>query len=172
MRLLIVFLLCCATSFAQDVRQIYGTSSSVGGAVTVDNLRSRVIVGQSIVGEASGGAFGSGSGFGSAVRAADILLIAPENPDLLPEAFDFPQNYPNPFNPSTTLEFSLPRDSQVRLIIFDILGREVSTLVDASLPAGRYVHRFQSPGNLASGLYFAVFTAGDYHKVRKLMLLK
>jgi len=164
--------LICAASFAQEIRQIYGTGGSVVGPASSTEVRSLGVAGEPAAGHISGAGIAHGSGFADFFAATGILLDAPYGPQLLPEEFAFPQNYPNPFNPSTTLEFALPRDSQVRLVIYDVLGRVVTTLVDASLPAGRYVHHFQSPGSLASGLYFAVFDAGDYHQVRKLMLLK
>jgi phosphatidylserine/phosphatidylglycerophosphate/cardiolipin synthase-like enzyme len=81
------------------------------------------------------------------------------------------QNYPNPFNPSTSVRFSLSRASRVVLRVYDVLGREVKTLIDASLAAGNYVARFDGM-SLASGLYVVRLTAGSIVEQRKMLLLR
>lgn len=89
----------------------------------------------------------------------------------VPEEFQLQQNYPNPFNPTTTIEFALPKQSNVTLKLFDILGREVATLVDAELESG--VHKINFDGqDLASGIYFYRIHADGFLKTKKLMLLK
>jgi hypothetical protein len=70
----------------------------------------------------------------------------------IPARFDVPQNYPNPFNPGTTIRYDLPALSEVSLQVFDILGREVATLVDGNQLTGTYGARFDGSG-LASGVY-------------------
>ncbi len=89
----------------------------------------------------------------------------------IPEAYSLAQNYPNPFNPSTTIEFSIPRNENVTLKVYDMLGREVRTLVSDNLAAGSYKTRFDA-GNLASGVYFYVLNAGKFTESRKLMIMK
>jgi glucuronoarabinoxylan endo-1,4-beta-xylanase len=81
------------------------------------------------------------------------------------------QNYPNPFNPSTTIKYELPRTSQVNLSVFDILGREVSLLVNDKRDAGVYEVKFDG-SNLASGVYVYRLMAGGVVQSRKLMILK
>jgi hypothetical protein len=81
------------------------------------------------------------------------------------------QNYPNPFNPSTNISFSIKRDGIVTLKVFDILGREVTTLVDEQLKAGQHSVNFNGRG-LASGIYFYKLTTGEFSSVKKLQLLK
>jgi hypothetical protein len=82
------------------------------------------------------------------------------------------QNYPNPFNPSTTIAFELPAPSDVRLVLYDLLGQEVATLIDGTrYPTGRHLFELQAP-HLAAGTYFYRFTAGEYSMVRKLMILR
>jgi D-alanyl-D-alanine carboxypeptidase len=89
----------------------------------------------------------------------------------LPEAFKLEQNYPNPFNPSTTIKFELPKASMVRLSVYDMLGREVSVLVNERKNAGNHEVRFDASG-LSSGVYFYRIQAGTYVETRKLLLLR
>ena len=86
------------------------------------------------------------------------------------------QNYPNPFNPSTKIRYSIPssgthRDASVRLKIYDILGREIATLVNKRQRPGNYEVTFDGSG-LPSGVYFYRLAAGNYIKTKKLILLK
>jgi len=89
----------------------------------------------------------------------------------VPEVYDLSQNYPNPFNPSTTINFSLPAASNVVLKIYDVLGREVATLLDAQKGAGNYQVNFDA-SKLASGLYIYTINAGDFTSTKKMMLMK
>ncbi|OGU34476.1 MAG: hypothetical protein A2068_02095, partial [Ignavibacteria bacterium GWB2_35_6b] len=89
----------------------------------------------------------------------------------LPTEFALNQNYPNPFNPSTTIEFALPQSSNVKLVVYDILGRTVASLVNCDLNAGYHKINFNA-SNLSSGVYFYSIKAGDFISVKKLMLLK
>jgi polyhydroxybutyrate depolymerase len=88
-----------------------------------------------------------------------------------PREFLLFQNYPNPFNPSTTIKFELPRASQVGLTVCDILGREVSVLLNERKNAGSYEVKFDGQ-NLSSGVYFYRLRAGDVTQTKRLLLLK
>lgn len=88
-----------------------------------------------------------------------------------PGSFQLQQNYPNPFNPSTNIEFSLPRSSFVSLKIYNLLGAEVATLLQAHKPAGGHTVNFDASA-LASGLYYYSLTAGDFRQTRKMLLLR
>ncbi len=81
------------------------------------------------------------------------------------------QNYPNPFNPSTHINFSLPKDSNVKLVIYDVLGREVARLVDGRVQAGEHSINFEA-SHLSSGLYFYRLQTEDNVVVKKMMFLK
>ena len=82
-------------------------------------------------------------------------LIAPKFSNGLSTAsFDMDQNFPNPFNPSTTIQYSAPERSRVRLVVTDMLGRQVATLVDGTVEAGRYLAQFDA-AQLSSGKYIA-----------------
>jgi hypothetical protein len=88
-----------------------------------------------------------------------------------PTAFSLYQNYPNPFNPSTTIRYALSEDAHVTLRLYDILGREVATLVDRFVETG-YHHVNLDATSLASGVYFYRIEAGTFTNVKKLLLLK
>jgi len=89
----------------------------------------------------------------------------------VPLRFLLDQNYPNPFNPSTTIKYELPKSSMVRLSVYDMLGREVSVLVNDRKDAG--VHEVKFDGsNLASGVYFHRVQAGDFISTKKMLALK
>ena len=88
-----------------------------------------------------------------------------------PNSFNLTQNYPNPFNPSTTIHFSLPQRSHVTLKIFDVLGREVATLVDGELNAGEHTMNFNAEW-IPSGVYFAQMKAGNVVQRIKMVLVK
>jgi len=89
----------------------------------------------------------------------------------IPESVFLDQNYPNPFNPSTTIPFGLNNSSKVSLIVYDILGRKVATLIDRTLSAGTYSESF-SASNLASGVYFYRLDTGSTVITKKLTLIK
>jgi hypothetical protein len=85
--------------------------------------------------------------------------------------FALEQNYPNPFNPSTTISFSLPSKSFVTLKVFDIMGREVATLVNEELSAGNYLQKWNAT-KMSSGIYFYRLQAGSFTETKKLVLLR
>ena len=76
----------------------------------------------------------------------------------LPNKFELSQNYPNPFNPTTRIDFSLPEQSKIRIIIYDVTGKEIKTIINEIQPAGYYTINFSSE-NLSSGIYFYRLTA-------------
>lgn len=89
----------------------------------------------------------------------------------LPEDYNLFQNYPNPFNPSTTIRYSLTKPDLVRIKIYDILGREVKTLVNEIKQVGTYEVQFNAAG-LASGIYFYRIESGSFIQTKKMILLK
>ena len=97
--------------------------------------------------------------------------ITPDKTKQIPTSFSLLQNYPNPFNPSTIISWQLPASSYVTLKVYDILGREVATLVNEEKTAGNYKVPFDAK-NLASGIYFYRLKAGNYISVKKMILLK
>ena len=101
------------------------------------------------------------------IPAAGVI----EGDPVLPRAFSLAQNYPNPFNPATTIDFSLPASAHVTLKVFDILGREVATLVDKLEPPGVNSVRFDA-SSLASGVYYYRVMAGSFVAVKQMSLLR
>ncbi len=85
--------------------------------------------------------------------------------------FNLYQNYPNPFNPSTTIEFDIPERTNVKLVVYDILGREVETLIDKELEPGKYKINFTAT-NLPSGVYFYTLRTPKFTKTNKMLLIK
>ena len=81
------------------------------------------------------------------------------------------QNYPNPFNPATTIRFSLPQREHVTLKIFDLLGKEVATLIEEDLDPGEHAVVFDGNG-LSSGVYLYHLQAGSFVERKKLVLLR
>ena len=80
-------------------------------------------------------------------------------------------NYPNPFNPSTTIEFQIPNSEFVSLKIYNLLGELVTTLVSKRLNHGKHTYTFDAR-NLASGVYYYQLVAGEYKKIKKMILVK
>jgi flagellar hook assembly protein FlgD len=89
----------------------------------------------------------------------------------LPNEFSLDRAYPNPFNPVTTLSFAIPVDSDVSLSIYNLQGREVSTLIDKNMDAGYHSVVWNADSH-ASGVYFVKMVAGNYVNTQKLMLVK
>ena len=92
----------------------------------------------------------------------------------LVKEYDLKQNYPNPFNPSTSIEFSLQKNADVNLIVYDMQGREVARLLNnEKLGQGSYKYDFNSNDfNLSSGVYFYKLVTGDFVSTKKMLLIK
>jgi len=88
-----------------------------------------------------------------------------------PVEFALLQNYPNPFNPVAIINYQLAKNSFVTLKVYDILGNEVSVLMNAEQPAGVYKTEFNGK-NLVSGIYIYKLTAGNFTASKKMMILK
>ena len=89
----------------------------------------------------------------------------------VPTVFDLQQNYPNPFNPTTNIQYDIPNDVFVSIKIYDMLGREVSELVNEFKNAGRYIEGFNG-SKLSSGIYYYKIKAGSFEQTRRMVLIK
>ncbi len=102
---------------------------------------------------------------------ASTPVIAEEPAVALPKGYRLSQNYPNPFNPETEIRYSLPREEQVSLRVYNVTGAEVAVLADGRRAAGTYSVRWNA-GDLASGVYFCRLQAGGYSRTVKMVLMK
>jgi hypothetical protein len=116
--------------------------------------------------------YGGGSGRGDVmVSLTSIPLSVHKITMEIPTKYDLTQNYPNPFNPTTKIKFDVARVGDVKIVVYDVMGREVQTLVNESLKPGTYETSFDASA-LNSGVYFYRMVAGDYKETKKLLLLK
>ena len=93
------------------------------------------------------------------------------NIDLTPKEFSLQQNYPNPFNPTTTIEYTIPKDGYVSMKVYDISGREVASLVDKYQNSGSYILMWDA-SRYSSGVYFYRIISGDYSATKRMVLKK
>ncbi|HVO73328.1 MAG TPA: T9SS type A sorting domain-containing protein, partial [Ignavibacteriaceae bacterium] len=100
-----------------------------------------------------------------------ITSVLDEYPDQISESFELFQNYPNPFNPSTIISFSIPSPEFVTLKVYDVLGREIATLINEEKPNGVYKVQFNG-SSLSSGIYLYNLKAGKFLETKKLILMK
>ena len=101
----------------------------------------------------------------------DNPVSVSETASMLPAAFELEQNFPNPFNPTTSIRYSVPQSSHVALAIFDILGREIRTLINEVQSPGHYTVTFDGR-DLASGVYFYRLTSGSFSATKKFVMVK
>jgi hypothetical protein len=95
----------------------------------------------------------------------EIKPVAP------PTSYSLLQNYPNPFNPFTTIEFDIPETQFIRLVIYDILGREIAVLVNGQLQPQKYKIQWNA-ANVSSGVYFYKLTGDNFNDVKKMILIR
>jgi hypothetical protein len=122
--------------------------------------------------------FGGASAYSAARLFSTGTVLSVEAPAAgAPKEFALQQNYPNPFNPSTVISFGVPKTAQVKIVIYDVLGRVVANLVDGIKAPNTYTVTWNA-SNLSTGVYFYRMTArsvdgsGDFTNVKKLLLMK
>ena len=101
----------------------------------------------------------------------DTLTSIIANNSETPDTYSLYQNYPNPFNPSTSIKFDIPKQSFVKIAIYDAIGRQVETLINSTLSPGRYSMDWNA-GKFPSGVYFYRINAGQFTEIKKMMLVK
>jgi uncharacterized protein (TIGR02145 family) len=111
--------------------------------------------------------------YGFSVRCVKDIAVGVDDKDKseLPKEFFLLQNYPNPFNPQTKISFSVPKESYITLKVYDLLGREVATLVQDTKQQGEYSVTWNAD-NVPSGVYFYKLLAGDFVETKKMVLMK
>lgn len=143
-------------------------SGSPGTWFTLDTPDSIEIYSVHFNSPANGWAFGSRG----AIFKYNTSVIGVSGPgNNVPASYRLFQNYPNPFNPRTIIKFEIPKSGEVRIVLFDVQGREVKTLYSAYAVAGGHEIRFDG-SEFATGIYFYRISAGDFTKSMKLVLLK
>jgi hypothetical protein len=103
--------------------------------------------------------------------SGSVTAIADGNKNDLPTAYELKQNYPNPFNPSTNIVFTLAKQEEVKLEVYNVIGQRVAILTNGTMSAGSHAVEFNAV-NLTSGIYFYKIKAGDFISVKKMILLK
>jgi hypothetical protein len=159
--------------FHQNAEAQYKVPFSVigsgGGVLTSSSYRIVGTLGQPTAGITSSPS--NNSYFGFWYLPTTIITDVERMPGNLPTEYRLEQNYPNPFNPATTIQFALPQRSSIVLKVFDMLGREVTTLVDGELDPGEYRVVFDASG-LPSGVYVYRIHAEGFSQSKKLLLLR
>ena len=145
---------------------VFGNGGSI---ISNDDYQMGATVGQSIIGVTSNGSYTNSIGFW--YLSSDYLTSVDPMSNLLPAEYWLGQNYPNPFNPTTTIRFGLPRRSHTTLKLFDLLGRETLTLMDAQLKAGEHEVVLNAQ-DISSGVYIYRIQAENFVQTRRLVLLK
>ncbi|KAB2845854.1 MAG: T9SS type A sorting domain-containing protein, partial [Ignavibacterium sp.] len=125
----------------------------------LDNIRGAVTVANATSGE------------GFIVWSVDNVIVGVDNEGIMLSDFSLFQNYPNPFNPSTTILYEIPEIQHITIRVFDLLGKEVATLVDEEKHAGKYSVDFDGR-NLSTGMYIYKIQAGSFTQTKKMILLK
>ncbi|MCO6473803.1 MAG: T9SS type A sorting domain-containing protein, partial [Melioribacteraceae bacterium] len=100
-----------------------------------------------------------------------VIVGIKDSENIIPSEFVLSQNYPNPFNPSTVISYQLSENSKVSLKIYDVLGREIATIVNKQLQPGEYEVEFNAE-DLSSGVYYYRLEAGSYNHTKKMILLR
>ncbi len=98
-------------------------------------------------------------------------VVSVPSGDVTPVQFTLEQNYPNPFNPSTTINYSVPEQTNVKIVIYDAIGNQVDVLFDGQNAPGNYSVKWNA-GNLASGIYFYKMQTDKFSEVKKMLLMK
>ncbi len=172
-----------ADLFAQN-NAVKWSTFDMGFAIPASsNTKVKSAVGQSFIGTTKSVTNWIDSGF-----LADTLLRGPvtavrgDAGTNIPSTYELNQNFPNPFNPSTNIRFALPRESAVKLVVYNILGQEVITLVDDLRPAGYYGIDWSGQNNegrtVSSGVYFYRISVKDvagqipFSSLKKMILLR
>jgi hypothetical protein len=102
---------------------------------------------------------------------ASIILTGIKDAEEMPTEYSISQNYPNPFNPTTKIKFALPKTAQTEIIIYDLLGREIQTLINKELKAGYHEINIDA-NNFSSGVYFYRIQSGDFTHTKKMILMR
>jgi hypothetical protein len=173
--LLLSFLLLTSNAYGVKMKtQVIGAGGVIG--CSSDNYKVSATVGQTAIGKS--GAPPSYSAYHGFWNPWVITVTDVEEglEVLLPRDFTLSQNYPNPFNPQTVIEYALPRDSRVQIVVYNVLGRKVKVLKDQWEEAGYrsvvWDGKDQKGEEVGTGIYFYKIQAESFVKTKKMVLLK
>ncbi len=181
LKIILIFLLFTLPQSAQNIHVPWSSFSPGFGESVSSNSKLKSIVGDQLIGNSANTGSIISSGFFSNTLFA--LIITGKNNEMLnnPSSFELYQNYPNPFNPSTNIKFSLPVQSNIKVVIYDLLGRKVKTLLDEIRPAGNIIIQWNGENEfntkVSSGIYFYSLNAlgidnNKFTSFKKMILLK
>lgn len=155
---------------AADSGKIFVTSNSGVNWTAQSTPVSNDLASVQIVGNSFGWAVGEN---GCILRTTNggVTIGIQNISNEIPSGFNLSQNYPNPFNPVTNIEFSVPKTANVKLIVYDISGKQVEEIVNQKLSAGRYKADFDSK-ELASGIYFYRLISDEFSETKRMILVK
>jgi len=148
-----------------------------GRGIATDGSGNSIVIG---VFQGTGAAFGDTT-LSSVSGTVDIfiaklgLVTGIEEEFALPQSFNLSQNYPNPFNPTTKIKYQIPELSFVTIKVYEVLGNEVTVLINEEKQAGSYEVEFSAIGgatNLSSGIYFYRLQTPNFIQTKKMILLK
>ena len=151
-----------AASGVYVLSTIGGSWTSVSTGLPSGSVGALVVFGSSLY---------AGRGSNVYRRPLSEMTSVADRQEAIPSRFELSQNYPNPFNPSTSIKYLIPSASNVTLKLFDVLGREVATLVNEAKQPGTYTVRWDAV-NMASGTYFYRIEAGAFVQTKRLLLIR
>jgi|WetSurMetagenome_2_1015567.scaffolds.fasta_scaffold10674_2 aminopeptidase N len=105
------------------------------------------------------------------IKTASLVMGIEQNGNISPDKYELYQNEPNPFNPVTNINYDIPKNSHVKLVVYDLLGKEIKTLVNENKTAGKYSVSFNGM-NLSSGVYLYRIETDNFSQVKKMMMVK
>ena len=171
-QILLVLIICGLWCFPLDAQvqlknYVFGNGAAAlfSGTLTIAST-----LGQSIIGKTSNSLHTTNIGFWQQYSQT-ITDVEDRWMFEVPKQFELFQNYPNPFNPTTTIRYGLPKESKVKIVVFNILGEVVTMLVDDLQEAGNYEVKFDA-SRMASGIYIYRIQAREFIKTKKMVLMK
>ena len=171
-KVLLVLVICslwCSSIDAQTTLASYVVGNGAA-VITNSNHNLSATFGQPIIGNTSNTLHSNSIGFWYQY-AATITDVEDRWMFEIPKQFELYQNYPNPFNPTTVIRYGIPKESIVKLVVYNILGEMVKTLVENKQKAGSYEVNFNA-SNLATGIYIYRIQAGQFVETKKMVLMK
>ena len=165
----ITLLFVLLVSSFSSTQTISGVFSAVGNKSTNSTQHLSFTIGESLIGYSDNSSTKNYTGFWYTFNESLTTNVQDQN--FIPAEFKLEQNYPNPFNPFTVIKFAVSEKSMITLNVYDIIGREIATLINEERDAGWYEQSFDASA-LSSGIYIYRLSAGSKVFSKKMMLIK